>query len=401
MPERPRWTSPAELRTQLERRWKRGDFVSEQAATEAALFPLQLSLRAPDARALRDEFDAVREWIRALEAGSKTTAGVGYDIVWEDINHRQLGKNRFPKAVVFEHRKDALALLRVEKQAKRIEQLSRATLDWFAELAPWVARRPFSLLEYADAWPRVLKVLLWLREHPRPGLYLRQLEIPGVDTKFIEAHKVLLSELLDVVLPAGAIQPDAHPVRQFEQRYGFLAKPALIRFRCLDPALQLATLEDLSTPAAQFAQLQLPVANVFVTENETNGLAFPSCPRSIVLFGLGYGLTRLSEVPWLHQTAVYYWGDLDTHGFAMLDRLRLHLPHARSFLMDRQTLEVHQPLWSVEASQYIGDLPRLTDAEAAVYNDLREQRFGIGVRLEQERIAYAWVRQAIASLELG
>lgn len=397
MPERPRWTSPAELRAQLERRWKKGDFLSEQSAQ----FPLQLSLRAPDARAIRDEFDAVREWIRTLEAGSKTAVKVGYDIVWADINHRQLGKNRFPKAVVFENRKDALALLRVEKQAKRFEELSQATLDCLAELAPWIARRPFGVLEYADAWPRVLRVLLWLREHPRPGLYLRQLEIPGVDTKFIEAHRALLAELLDIVLPAGAVQPDAHPIRQFEQRHGFLAKPALIRFRCLDPALQLGPLEDVSTPAAQFAQLQLPIAHVFVTENETNGLAFPPCPRSIVLFGLGYGLTRLSEVPWLHKAVVYYWGDLDTHGFAMLDRLRLHLPHARSFLMDRQTLEVHQPLWSVETSQHMGDLPRLTRDEAALYEDLREQRFGIGVRLEQERIAYAWVRQAIAALELG
>jgi hypothetical protein len=362
------------------------------------VFPLQLSLRAPDAKALRDEFEAVRAWIRSLESSSKGALGSGYEIVWAEINHRQLGRNRLPKAVVFEHKRDALAWLRVEKQVRRFEQAARVTLESFPELASWVSQRPFSLLEHEAEWPRILKVLRWMKDHPRPGVYLRQLEIPGVDTKFIEAHKALLAELLDGILSAEAIQPEAHPLRQFEQRYGLNAKPALIRFRCLDPALQLGPLDDVSTPAAQFARLQLPVANVFVTENEINGLAFPQCPRSIVVFGLGYGLTRLSEVPWLHEATVYYWGDLDTHGFAMLARLREHLPHARSFLMDRETLMLHEPLWSVEAAPYLGELSLLTPDEAALFEELKSQRLGAGVRLEQERIAYAWLRQAITAL---
>ena len=400
MTTRARWTTPTELRAQLERRWKNGDFLVRQGASDAPLFPLQLGLRVPDAKALRDEFEAVRTWIRALEAGSKDTLGFGYELVWAEINHRQLGRNRVPKAVLFEHRRDALALLRVEQQAKRFETLERVILDDFAELGPWLSRRPFNVLEHAQAWPRLLTVLRWVQAQPRPGVYLRQLEIPGVDTKFIEAHKSLLAELLDLVLPASAIQAGAHPVRQFEQRYGFASKPTLIRFRSLDQTLALGPLDDVSTPAPQFARLKLPLANVFITENETNGLAFPACARSIVLFGLGYGLTRLSEVPWLQDVAVYYWGDLDTHGFAMLDRLRAHLPHARSFLMDRQTLELHRELWTEEASPFVGDLARLTEGELALFDDLRAQRLGHGVRLEQERIAYSWLRQAIAALGL-
>jgi hypothetical protein len=34
---------------------------------------------------------------------------------------------------------------------------------------------------------------------------------------------------------------------------------------------------------------------------------------------------------------VLYWGDLDTHGFAILDELRAHCPHAESLLMNRAT----------------------------------------------------------------
>lgn len=401
MAERARWSTPAELRAQLERRWNKGELLRPLTAGEPPLFPLQLGLRAPDAKALRDEFESVRTWIRTIEAGSKAELGFGYEIVWTEINHRQLGRNRLPKAALFAHRSDALALLRVEEQAKRFEQLEQATLTAFPELAPWLSLRPFRVLEHEAAWSRILKVLHWIQGHERPGLYLRQLEIPGVDTKFIEAHKGLLAELLDIILPASQVRVEAHPARQFEQRYGFRAKPTLVRFRCLDPAIRLGPLDDVSTPVAQFAQLRLPIANVFVTENETNGLSFPQCPRSIVVFGLGYGLTRLSEVSWLRSTAVYYWGDLDTHGFAMLDRVRAHLPNVRSFLMDRQTLELHRALWSVEESPYGAELSHLTHDEASLYDDLRAQRLGIGVRLEQERIAFAWVRQALAALDLG
>ncbi|NOR71388.1 MAG: hypothetical protein GQ532_17115, partial [Methylomarinum sp.] len=34
-----------------------------------------------------------------------------------------------------------------------------------------------------------------------------------------------------------------------------------------------------------------------------------------------------------------YWGDLDTHGFAILSRLRHYYPQVKSILMDEKTLE--------------------------------------------------------------
>lgn len=70
-------------------------------------------------------------------------------------------------------------------------------------------------LENAVDWERILSVLLWFRRHPRSGLYLRQLDIVGVDTKFIENRETLLSELLDIVLPADAVESTALGQRNF------------------------------------------------------------------------------------------------------------------------------------------------------------------------------------------
>ena len=177
-----------------------------------------------------------------------------------------------------------------------------------------------------------------------------------------------------------------------------LCKPALVRFRVLDQGLRVQGLDDMSTPIAQFARLVLPVRRVFITENEINGLAFPQAEASIIIFGLGYGVDRLGLVPWLQDKAIYYWGDLDTHGFAILDSLRGVFPNARSFLMDRQTLLGHRPLWVEEPEPSQAPLTRLTEDEHGVFEDLRFDRLGRRVRLEQERIAFGHVARTVAGL---
>ena len=72
-------------------------------------------------------------------------------------------------------------------------------MDAFPALAEWIGRRPHTLLANAADWNRILAVVAWFRDHPRSGLYLRQVDIAGVDTKFIEGRRGLLAELLDVV----------------------------------------------------------------------------------------------------------------------------------------------------------------------------------------------------------
>jgi hypothetical protein len=251
-------------------------------------------------------------------------------------------------------------------------------------------------LENADDWDRVLAVVNWFAAHPRPSIYLRQIDIEGGDTKFIEARRGLIAELLDQVLPEGAVEAGRSPTREFEERYGLCPKPTLIRFRLLDESLAMQGLTDIATPASEFARLRLGVERVFITENEINGLALPPAPRSLAIFGLGYGLDRLGAAPWLRDADVVYWGDIDTHGFAMLDRLRALLPHTRSFLMDEETLLAHRPQWVREDVQHEGALPRLAPAERRVYDALRAGSWAPSLRLEQERIGFSWVQRALA-----
>ena len=391
------WTGPDEIRAQIGRLWDRGHLLVPPQGDP--LFPLALRFSRPDARALSEQFDDVRRWIRTLEEASKARRKQGYEIRWTEINHRQLGANRVPAGVVVPTVEDALELIGKQAAAARWQAQRARTERLCPTLVPWLTRKPLVALEHLPDWERILAVVTWFQAHPRPDVYLRQLDVAGVHTKFVEARRGLIAELLDQVLPPEAVRADLSPTRQFEARYGLKVKPALVRFRVLDQRLAVDGLTDIATPAAQFGRLELPVRRVFVTENEINGLAFPPMADSLVIFGLGYGLDRLADIGWLHDKVVHYWGDIDTHGFAMLDLLRAKLPVVRSLLMDRETLMAHEQAWGVEPVQHESALERLLEPERRVYEELRAGTLGERVRLEQERIAFSWLERGLRGIE--
>jgi len=394
------WTTSGDLRDQVLQVWKRGKILAASITGEM-LFPLKLSMRRPDAKAMGQSFEAVRGWIRELEENSRSCKGFGYEIEWADVNHRQLGRNRMPNRVSVPTESEALRLIGKEREGRRFRELTQVTTGKFPALANWVSRRPFELLEHAHDWPRILDVLAWFRDRPRSNLYLRQVDIPGVDTKFVEARQPLFSELLDIVLERHDDPLTGASAQTFEQRYGLRAKPPVIRFRVLDCRIAISGLTDLAIPACDFAALKIAPRRVFITENEVNGLAFPDFAEAIVVFGLGYGVELLHSATWMSGPHIYYWGDIDTHGFAMLDRLRGGFPNVRSLLMNRETLLAHRSLWGCEGVPCRNLLSRLNPDEQALFDDLLYDRLGQNVRLEQERISYAFLERELKTIGIG
>lgn len=386
------WTRPGDIVGQVERLWRRGALL--QLSAGDPLFPMMpLRFRGPTRHELGSRFEEARAWIRELEAGSRAH---GYEIAFEEIAHRQLGPNRIPTGIFVPTQADALRMIGKVRAAERFHALRRRIDGAFAELGPWIARNPMKVLQAEDEWDGLLAVLAWFRKHPRSGLFRRQLEIEGVDTKFIEQHRGLLAELLGHVLPQPAIATEKG--LSFDRRFGLREKPFLVRFRLLDDALRIQGLADLTVPIEDLARLELGVDDVVVTENEVNGLALPARARTLVLFGQGYALERLAEVSWLGSRRLLYWGDIDTHGFAMLDRFRKVFPATRSMMMDRETLFAHRRMWVKEREQCLEELRRLEGPESALHRELLSGAHGERIRLEQERIGFGWVKAALARL---
>ncbi|HCU25600.1 MAG TPA: hypothetical protein DF383_11345 [Deltaproteobacteria bacterium] len=392
------WTDPRDLRRQVQKLWDRG-ILLKCLAGEGLSFPHRLRLQAPSRRELTERFDEVRRWIAMLQEARR------FRLEMQSIQHRVLGKNLIPQAVWIDRVEDALALLGKQREAASFAALLELTRSRRSDLLPWVRQYPLKALALAAPWSRLLDVVEWMLKHPRPGIYLRQVDIPGVHSKFIETHRGTLGAWLDRLLPSEAVERRGGG-ESFALRYGFLEKPQRLRFRLLDSASALlpGASQDFSVTAESFCELAAEprlrgkVRRVFITENEINFLALPALSESLAVFGAGYGFDVLADVSWLRDVSVYYWGDIDTHGFAILDQLRAQLPHAQSILMDRETLLAHRPFWGEEAEPQRRELSRLTEAEQELYGELRAQRWAVNLRLEQERIGFGWVKNSLGKI---
>ena len=390
------WTTPAELRAQVLKLWRKGALLADML-DEECMFPLRLRLAGPNSAALTQRFDEVRDWIAELRKAEQH----GYRIVWRGVKHRVIGQNELPDEIWIDTRELAIRIAGKSSDAASFTTVLRETRERHPELLSWLARYPLKALKHARDWPLLLDIIGWLKDNPRPGIYLRQLDLPGVHSKFIESHRSLLSELLDLSLPTRAIDSHATGTRNFGQRYGFRDKPARVRFRYLDsqtPGFDARLGADISISAEAFATLAPELDQVFITENEINYLAFPRLAASMVIFGAGYGFDALAPASWLASRKLLYWGDIDTHGFAILDQLRAIFPATLSFLMDRDTLLAHQALWGHEPKPHQRELTRLDEAERQLYDDLRFNRLAETLRLEQEKIAYHCLQDALRRL---
>jgi hypothetical protein len=379
------WTRPADVRAAVRRKWDSGALLARFAAGQD-WEQIGIPLRGPSARQLGEHLTEARQW-----AAEWAAAGGGpLRVEYKQVGGRHFGANSVPCRAWLDSYDEAWALLGVRSDVRRLRGLIENTVG--TRLVPWLAHHPMRALRLADAWDKLLATVHWIEQRQEPGMYLRQVDVPGVDTKFIERHKGVLSELLDIQLDPSRVDPAAP---DFAGRYGFLRKPSYVRFR-MDGGFR-----GFSELSARVDELTAPpdgVTRVYVVENEITYLAVPVPPGAMVIFGAGYAVSVLEPLGWLTGLDVVYWGDIDTHGFAILNRLRHCLPHARSMLMDRVTLLAHRDHWIAEPSPSAAALDHLDPAESGLYADLVSNTYAPSIRLEQERVRFAAVEQAIAGL---
>jgi hypothetical protein len=359
------------------RRWLEG----------ADAWPLSIPLGIPTERQARNHLADVQAW----QARWHAWRGEG-EIVWTERRWSGLGTQKLPERMVLHNPKQVAIWIGEAERWQRATGRYALMTDRWPLLAGTLSNYFDELADYSEEdFQRLVAMLKWLEAHPDSRLYIRQLPVAGVHTKWLLARKALITSLLRPIRAAHADDTD------FYSLTGIRREPVLIHLRLLDSEARRAVggLGDITASVEDVARLQLPVHRVYIVENLQTGLAFGKLPGAAVFMRLGYAVDLFGEIPWLGQLPCYYWGDLDTHGFAILNRLRHYLPHARSLLMDEATLLAHQGLWGQERAPVNGaELPLLTNDEQLLYRDLCNNRWGTRLRLEQERIPweYAWER---------
>ncbi len=392
------WTTPAQIKSKVLRRWSSGALLRDFAAGED-LEPFDIPLRGPGSADLGEHYAFARAWARQIEEASQR--GGAYVIVNGSIGGRGVGRTEVPKRAVLSSYEQVWTLLGVRKSVAAYGELLAETAGWAGAgtirpedsnpVLGWARSHPIKALELAEQWTRILAAWQWLEANRGSGAHLRQITARGVDSKFVESHLGPLSQMLGV--PASR--------SGFESALGLASKPGTVRLRFDAGAFGFPRqLSEAELRVDELNSLAAQVERVLIVENEVTFLSLPVPFRGVVVWGRGYDVGRAASVSWMQDAAVVYWGDLDTHGFAILNRLRAHVRHARSVLMDRATLLLHEDRWGSEPRPSSALLSGLTRDEASLYGDLVSNRYGPAIRLEQERVDWAWAEQCLEA-ELG
>ncbi len=397
--------------------------------TNESLFPLYINLPVISSRKLTDDFVQIRSDVLLFIEGCRLH---NIKIIFKEINHRQFGLQHLPKQACFTTFEDYLRFIGKERDHKLFIQTYEYIINHQSKLHTWLTKHPAKILEYQKKWPGLLRVCNYFLENPTPNKYIRELAISGVDSKFIEQHKGILTLLLNELLPPEWIIETniANRHHIFEVRFGLKYVEPVIRFRILDSTLfsnkvrlqtyhsnldanscnseeicfpegnseWFSVITDYTVTLSEFIRLNIPCDRIFITENKINGLSFPDVSQAIIIFGLGYGIESLRDISWLANKEIIYWGDIDTHGFAILSQLRSYYPQVQSILMDLLTLNTCRDMWVKESllTRCTARLPCLTSDEQELYQMLLSNQLGEYIRLEQERISYLYLSQVLA-----
>lgn len=389
-----RWSTSADVREAVERRWRTGSLLTGYARGEP-FGEISVPLRGPTPSEVAADLEEVRRWRDRLVRDASQHGRPVYDLVVRRIGGRAVGHNELPARALLTSYEQAWSILGVHDDVARFDRVREQSHGFEPAWLDWVVAHPFRALAGAEEWPQILAAASWLRTHAGQGKYLREISVPGVDTKFIERHRPVLADLLEQTLETSSVLTRWSRGQEFALRYGFCQPEPLVRLRAPAGVLP-GGITELGARVEELAALRLSVRRVVVVENEVSYLALPLLEDTALVFGSGYTVARLGRLSWLADCAVDYWGDIDSHGFAILSRLRARLPHVRSVLMDRATLFAHRDRWVTEPSPTRARLESLTVAECDLYRDLVEDTFGAAVRLEQERIDWDHVMRAIA-----
>jgi hypothetical protein len=382
----PKLLSPEGAKQLLQRRFQN---QHREWLTGGGQWPLHLGLGMPSDEAATLHHAEVRAWVAAWEQW-KATGSVN----WVERRWRLVGHQRVPESLVLDSPEHAASLVGHGARWRRaVVRHTQMAQRWPSMANHATLARHFDVLaDYSDDdFATLMALVSWLHLNPDSGHYLRQLPVEGLHTKWMGRRTGLVSDLVRLARESG---DDA----DFHALCGLQRSPFRVRMRVLCRQLQTYTagLADIQAPLAQLAALPIHPSRVLIVENLESGEVLSPMDDTVAIMGLGNAVGLLAELRWVQGATAVYWGDLDTHGLAILNQARAAIPGLVSVLMDEATLLRHRKLLGSEPAQHPGgNLAHLTESERRIFDGLKSDRWGERVRLEQERVYWPYAMDAV------
>lgn len=318
-----------------------------------------------------------------LRGESKAQNGFGPTIEFEVVRTRKFGDGLLAGNIFFDSLDDLTRYIGKKAETGRILTHAAVVTGAFPEARAWTTKQLRRLSDHDVArWQGIVQAVRYFREHPKPWIYPREVSL-GLHTKFLEQNHAVIVDLLIHLFPETLNECYTN----WQDRLGLRSASEMIEGRFLDPALAPQLPQHMLAPVKEWNRCAFGRPSwVLITENRTTLLTLGPLPGCLALLGKGYAASRLAQIEKLASTRVFYWGDIDQHGFEILASLRSHLPGTQSCLMDEETLSrcaAHAGQEDVE-----GTLPasfvaaNLTSTEQSIWQKCASKH----LRLEQENI---------------
>ena len=374
--------------------------------TAKSFFPLEIK---SDKGSTSGNLSNRENELRSLMQKCKEKIGKGYKLVFEEIKTRTNGVQSKLSKILFETEEDFLFSIKKEKQTLLLTGALSDIQSFMPKntesefLYKWALGNTSVLItDYSyesNFWRNICICVQWFNQNSNSGLYIREIPLP-VHTKFIEQNSALIKSL--------SIRWNSND--DFITTFKLKGKSDFVRFRSISKNInmrfsntQLAEcnmrLEDFCKLDSSFVER---IRNVFIIENEMVYLTMPEFENSICVWGQGYRVNILNCVEWLETKNLFYFGDLDEHGFDILSAYRNHFPYVKSFCMTQKVLKDYETFRVIVENKTKGHLSdfripeNLTEDEKDVFMDIRNSEKN---RLEQERISVGYINNELEKLK--
>jgi hypothetical protein len=367
--------TPAEILKKAERQY--ATFLTA-VLTRQRFFPFEIKGNKGKAS---DSYEKIFREIKRLLEGEKKKIGYGYTVLLKAVNTRYAGEISMPDQIYFENVEDYVKFIDKEKEFLEFQKAARTCRKQLPELQQFMAENSLKVIKFLPIWNKIIEVGLFFLDNPKPNIYVR--EIPNIPSTFIEDNQAILSEILSFVLPKEAIFEEESI---FEKRFGLKYELPQIRIRSLSGNIDNLPISDVTLSLNDWQKINLGAEMIFIITDKINFLRFPEFPNAIAILGTPKALENLSELAFLQNKKLYFWGDLTIQGVTQLSSIRKGFPSVQSFLMNSETLEKYTNFTEVIKTDNIDLITHLTAAEQVILKELLKGKGLLAKHILQEDI---------------
>lgn len=356
--------------------------------TGELIFPCKLSINKQETGNL--EIDS--RVYTTLYSNSKNSKKIGYTIEYKTTKTTQI--TRLSK-VIIENESDFIYLLNkkneVDTYKDSIYKFKRAFKDPIID--DYLIKNRKQIFNSSELYiDNFIEVALYLLENQNERKYPRELDIKA-DTKFLSNNIQRITTLLSYFREIdfnlnkyeriGLINPYSTVTLRLANNFTIKGNG-----NSFNTELTNIDLEELKSFKNTFDK-------VFVIENRTTFLKFPLKNNQLAIYMGGFAISILQDIPFLLEANLYYFGDLDEHGFEILSLFRSIYPNTKSICMNLDTINEYSD-YLISGREFRGNINNLTENEEIALKYLINHKInGQSARIEQEKISQSYINNQI------